>query len=67
MSAAVIERAVTPAELERRIKAVGDEAMLLAAAGNSKAARGKYVQMAALVAMRSRAVVERMERGRGLR
>lgn len=67
MSAAVTEQAVAPAELERRIKAVGEEAMSLAAAGNSKAARGKYVEMAALVAMRSRAVVELMERERGLR
>lgn len=53
--------------LERQIKAKGEEAMQLAAAGNSQAARRCYVEMAELVGRRSPETVARLERERGLR
>jgi hypothetical protein len=55
------------AALETEIKEKGAEAMRLAAAGNSKAARACYVELAALVAQRSPETVARMEAQRGLR
>lgn len=67
MITTVQQKAPTPEEIERRIKDVGDRAMQLAAAGDSKAARACYVEMAGLVAMRSPETVARLERERGLR
>ena len=66
MTGHVIESACA-ADLEQRIKAKGDEALRLAIARDSKAARLCYVEMAALIAKRSPETVERLERERGLR
>lgn len=55
------------ADLERRIKAKGEEIMTLAKAGQSKAASAMCIEMAALVAQRSPEAGLRFEIARGLR
>jgi hypothetical protein len=64
MSEAVFD---ADADLERRIKAKGEEIMTLAKAGQSKAASAMCIDMAALVAQRSPEAVLRFEIARGLR
>jgi hypothetical protein len=67
MNTSTLNHDVCAAELERRIKAKGDEAMFLAVERDSLGARRCYVELAALIAQRTPETVARMERERGLR